>query len=211
MSQTSPSDALVTLAVYIVTVYVPTVMEIRHRSDKVVAPRHLFDELQRQRRHLSGASLSTVQRSLARIAMMAHPENVVLAMLGDDQREVRSEAVQLIQEARGRRQLGQVRQFKCPDIDVAATRYSELTDLRSYAERANIERPCTRPLSDAELSAFLEQPYRTRVPCHTQSTERAVKLTTESAAAVSGTDRQDGYSHNKVAHRHRFCGQSSTR
>ena len=61
MSQPSPSDELVTLALYIVAVYVPTIMAIRHRSDLVEAPRHLFDELQRQRRHLSGASLDTVQ------------------------------------------------------------------------------------------------------------------------------------------------------
>ena len=145
MAQLGSSDELATLARYIVAVYEPTIMAIRHRPDLVEATRHLFDELQLQRRHLSGASLDTVQKSLARNGMMAHPENIALAMLGDDQREVRSEVVKLIREARGRRQLGQVRQFKCPDIDMAATRYTELTDLKSYAERADIEPPCTCP------------------------------------------------------------------
>ena len=119
-------------------------------------------------------------------------------MLGDDEAEVRSRAVRLIQEARGRRQTGEVRKFKCPEIDVTATHYTELTDLESYAERADIEPPCTRLLSDADPCALMEQPCQTHVPCHTQSTERAVKLTTESAAAVSGADRRDGYSHNKA-------------
>ena len=208
ISQPSPSDELVTLALYIVAVYVPTVMSIRHRPDLVEAPRHLFDELQRQRRHLSGASLDTVQRSLARNAMMAHPENVVLSMLGDDRHEVRSQAVELIKEARGRRHPGQVRQFRCPDVNVTARQYTELTDLQGYAKKADIEPPCTRRLIDDELNTHLDQPYRTGVPCHTQSTERAVKLTTESAAAVSGADRQDGYSHNKVAYRRR-CRERS--
>ena len=54
----APVMTLVTLAPYIVAVYVPTV---RHRPDLVEAPRHLQDELhQRQRRHMSGASLDTV-------------------------------------------------------------------------------------------------------------------------------------------------------
>ena len=142
---------------------------------------------------------------MARNAMMVHPENIVLAMLGDDEAEVRSRAVRLIQEARGRRQTGEVRRLKCAEIDVSATHYTELTELESYAERADIEPPCTRLLSDADLCALMEQPYQTHVPCHTQSTERAVELTTESAAAVSGADRQDGYSHNKVTYRQRFC------
>ena len=48
---------LVTLAPYIVAVYVPMVMAI----DLVEAPRHLLDELhQRQHRHMSGACLDTV-------------------------------------------------------------------------------------------------------------------------------------------------------
>ena len=124
--------------------------------------------------------------------------------------------MRLIQEARGRRQTGEVRRLKCPEIDVTATHYAELTDLESYAERVDIELPCTRLLSDADLCALMEQPYQTHVPCHTQSTERAVELTSESAAAVSGADRQDGYSHrrdshNKVIYRQRFCQKYSRR
>ena len=184
MSQTHPSGELVALAVYITAVYVPTVMAIRYRPDLVEAPRHLFDELQRQRRHLSGANLATVQESVARNAMMAHPENVVLAMLGDERRAVRADAVKLTQQARRRRRPGQVRQFRCPIINVSANDYTELADLQRYANEGDIEPPCTRRLTDDELTTLLDRPYRTHIPCHTQSTERAVKLTTESAAAV---------------------------
>ena len=113
-------DGLVTLALYVVVVYVPIILAIRHRPDLVEAPRHLFGELGRQQRHLSGTSLQTVRKSVARNAMMVHPENIVLAMLGDDEAEVRSRAVRLIQEARGRRQTGEVRRLKYPEIDVTA-------------------------------------------------------------------------------------------
>ena len=65
--------------------------------------------------------------------------------------------------------------------------------------------PGLRLLSDADLCALVEQRYRTHMTCHTQSTERAVKLTTESTVAVSGANRQDGYSHSKVTYHQRFC------
>lgn len=90
---------------------------------------------------------------------MVQPENIVLAMLADDQAEDRSQAVQLIQEVRGRRQMGEVHLFKCLEIDVTTTQYTELTDLESYAERADIESPCTILLSDADLCALMEQQY----------------------------------------------------
>ena len=59
------------------------------------------------------------------------------------------------------------------------------------------------------VSTHLDQPYRGRT-CHalTQRTERAVKLITESTAAVSGTDLQHGYSHSEVAYRRR-CRERS--
>ena len=62
MAQLGSSDELATLARYIVAVYEPTIMAIRHRPDLVEATRHLFDELQLEHRHLSGASLDTVYK-----------------------------------------------------------------------------------------------------------------------------------------------------
>lgn len=92
-------------------------------------------------------------------------------------------------------------------VNVAAREYTELVDIAQYAQEFDIEPPCVRPLSDQELSKLLDEPLRTGVPCHTQATERAAKLTTKAAAAVAGADRQDGYSLNKVAFRRRFPGQ----
>ena len=68
---------LTTFALYIVAVYVPTVIAIKHMPYLVEAPRHLFNELRRQRQHMIGPDLQTVQKSLCGNALMAHPENVV--------------------------------------------------------------------------------------------------------------------------------------
>ena len=41
------------------------------------------------------------------------------------------------------------------------------------------------------------------LPCHTHSTERAVKLTTQVVVTVVGADREDGKALNILARRHR--------
>ena len=201
MSQQCPSAELTTLATYVVCVYVPTVIAIRYRSDLVEAPKHFFDQLKRQRSHLTGEVLATAHRNMCRNSHMAHPEAVVLAMLGDERREVRCRAVQLVLEARRRRKPRTPRAYKCPDINTGATDYMNLVNVTEYASHNDVEPPLVHDFGEEQLNALLDEPLRTDVPCDTQSTERSVKLTTEAAAAVKGTRRQDGYSLNKVAYR----------
>ena len=73
-----------------------------------------------------------------------------------------------------------------------------------YARTKDVELPFIRTFSTEQLNGLLDEPLRSAVPCHTQSTERSVKLTIEATAAVMGTERQDGHSLNKVAYRRRL-------
>ena len=86
MSEAEPSPELTTLAMYVVNVDVPTVMAIRHHPDIVEAAKHLYSQLDLQRRYLTGSALVTAQHSLCCNSHMAHPEAVILAMLGDERR-----------------------------------------------------------------------------------------------------------------------------
>ena len=100
MSHAQPSADLTTLARYIVCVYVPVVMAIKHRPDVVDAPVHICDSLHRQREHFDSEALDVVIKNIKRNSYMAHPENVLLAMLGDQKADVRAEGVQLSQTLR---------------------------------------------------------------------------------------------------------------
>ena len=86
--------------------------------------------------------------------------------------------------------------------DSAAT-YWSLVDL----DRATLEPPLTQGMTGDQLEKFLETPLLTGLPCHTQSTERAVKVTTEAAGQVRGARRQDGHALNKLAWTRRNPGQ----
>ena len=72
MAQQSPSAELKTPAWYVVGVYLPTVLAIRHRPDLDDAPRHLYEQLERQRRHVTGVGLVKVQKRLCGNATMTH-------------------------------------------------------------------------------------------------------------------------------------------
>ena len=211
MSVRHPSESLSTLARYIVCVYVPTVISVKSEWDVVCAPKHLAEEIRRQQECLSGeeleAELNAVQESMQRNAYMAHPENIVLAMLGDTDKTIRAEAINLITEARQHSHPSAIRRFQAPKVNFGAQTYIGLTNIRQAATVKDIEPPYVKQLSDSQLAACLEVPLKTEVPNNTQSTERAVKLTTEAAAAVMHVDRQDGYALNRRAFRQRCPGQ----
>ena len=61
----------------------PTV-GIKAHSDLVDAPPHLLLQMRRQRDLLGGDELGVARQSLASNAWIAYPENVLLAMLGDN-------------------------------------------------------------------------------------------------------------------------------
>ncbi|KAF0312490.1 hypothetical protein FJT64_016766 [Amphibalanus amphitrite] len=105
---------------------------------------------------------------------------------------------------------GLVRPFRVPGsvgattaLNDSAATYWSLVDL----DRATLEPPLTQGMTGDQLEKFLETPLLTGLPCHTQSTERAVKVTTEAAGQVRGARRQDGHALNKLAWRRRNPGQ----
>ena len=165
------------------------------------APLQLSEQIRRQRECLRDGHLKVVRDSVARNSYMGHPENILLAMLGDLEESTRAESVGLIKEMRGRRGQQSVRRFRKPVINFSARSYTDMIDTREAATSAEIEPPYT--------IFFLHSatPLTTDVPNNTQSTERAVRLTTEAASTVEGAARQDGHCLNKKAFRQRCPGQ----
>ena len=101
-------------------------------------------------------------------------------MLASEEREEREVALQVVKklmkkEKRSKR--------KNPEINLAATKLSELVDL----EKATSSPPLLYKHTEEELEQFLEVPYsEPGLPCTTTVVERGVRLTTEAATVVSG-------------------------
>ena len=86
-----------------------------------------------------------------------------------------------------------------PKINLAAT---SLTKLMSWKPGEVDEPIMTCSLSNSEIKKFMNRPYDPpKFSCHTQSTERCVKLVSEAAAAVCGQEARDGYIRARIQHR----------
>ena len=84
---------------------------------------------------------------------------------------------------------------------------TDVTDVRTYARDSDVDPLFISSFSTARLNKLVDEPLRTSVPCHPQSTERSVKMTTEAVVAVTGADMHDDCSLNKVAYRRRVRGE----
>ena len=111
-----------------------------------------------------------------------------------------------MQEARLRKTSNKLRSYNAPVIILDAQTYMDLADVRTYARDSNLEPPFISSFSTERPNELVDEPLRTSVPCHTQSTERSVKMTTEAVVAVIGSDRQDSCNLNKEAYHRRLRG-----
>ncbi|KAF0303211.1 hypothetical protein FJT64_024788 [Amphibalanus amphitrite] len=137
---------------------------------------------------------------ISRNGYWAHPEQLLLVMIADEDREIRTAAIQHIRAAREREKEGQeVRKFTLPTINFGAQRYVDLID--SAAEKVT-EPPLLRDLSVTELQGIAAAPLRVSAyPVHTQAVERAVRDVTEASLRVVGEEARHGRITACIKHR----------
>ena len=156
-------------------------------------------------------------------AYYAHPENVLISMLGDDDDDVRRIAVNKILNIRGALPgfevdddfvggeaeieddeedfiepvvvTSNVRRFCVPIINLEAKSYHRLINLNSQDVT---EPPLTKTMSVEDIEGFRASPLRLDNACHNQTVERHIKLVTEASADV---DRRDGLIRQKIKSR----------
>jgi len=150
-------------------------------------------------------------KSVQQNCSFAHPENVLLTMLGDSDKTIRSKAVRIIKKIRRANTYSTVRDFHLPKVDMDAESYqqlatitevgrSEVLYLSQYKGLLEVTEPSL--LKDCvNINQFIDTPLALYYPNHTQSVERGVKLTTESTKRISGQKRQIGEALCKIAAR----------
>lgn len=115
----------------------------------------------------------------------------LLLMLVDEQDHICKLAYQRIVATRQQNDKSSdspCRQFRVPTLSFATTDYTELIN---WNETSRNEPPVTRHISLEDLKEFVENPRADRAPlefqkypCHTQGTERCVRLVTEASESV---------------------------
>lgn len=196
-----PTNELKQLATFVVKVYSPIWFEIKLHPSCKDGARH-FWKLLFYSRYLPQELKNVIDPVIKRNAFFAHPENLLLSMLSDEQKHVRELAARRILKARTASESHQLRVFEVPKINLNASSYIDLIDW----QQAYSQPPILSNVSDETLHSLVEsggddEVLFLRLPCHTQAVERAVKTVTEASLQLCHKTAREALIQNKIISR----------
>jgi hypothetical protein len=198
----NPSDTLVTIVTFIVRVYAVTWFNIKQKPSCKDGARHVFMMIKNSR-YLTDELKAIVDPVIQRNSYFAHPENLLLSMMTDEQPSIRELALRRILKARDQPKRKGIRQFTVPPINFDCTDYTAMID---WSTVSVTEPPITMSISNDDLRDFIREPTTPvvtfdRYPCHTQAVERCIKVVTEASQSVCGENRRDGFIRTRLESR----------
>lgn len=147
MTKSKPSKKLKLLVTFIVKIYAPFWFLVKSRPKAIHGSRHIFQYIQ-WTRVLPENARKIVQKSVQYNGFFCHPENILLSMITDENKEVRIAGYDKILEARDRPSVS-VRTFTIPKINFDCTSYPTMIDWSSYTEP-----PCIQFMPQQNLVEF---------------------------------------------------------
>ena len=183
---------LLTLVKFLMSNYVPMWFTCKQHPRITDGPKHLFTQLTLTKL-LKEPVLSIARQNIAQNAHWARPEILLVSMLADQSKTIRTKAVEEILKLRGDADLGddKPRLYEVPQLRFQAKSYTGMIDWKTE----NVSEPIlTVKMSQAELLAVKDSPLvLPRYPSNTQSVERLVKQTSRAASSVAGYQARDGF------------------
>ena len=126
-------------------------------------------------------------------------------MICDERSHIRELGWRRVLKARSNNQ-EEIRTFKVPPIKYSSEDYIDLIDwgaLETFTEP-----PLTKRLSESQLKSFINTNALwddiPKIPCHTQSVERHIKLVTQAGEKVCGPENKDGFIRATLASRNKI-------
>ena len=180
--------------------YFPVFFDIKVKHHIADGPYHVLKQI-RILRTLPKRVQDSITFYVRTGAWFAHPECLLLSLLGSSDSSDRNFAVDQILKLRGSSEYGDssVRPRITPKINLRAT---SLVKLITWKPGVVVEPVFTCSMSKEVIQDFRHIPYQVpKFSCNTQATERCVKLVTEAAAAVVGPDSREGYIRAQLQHR----------
>ena len=155
ISQKAPSKLLVTLAEFCISVYFPCWFEIKKNPSFTEGSRHYYSMLLKIKRFPRREARAIALANLCQNSYYAHSDNILVAMLGDEDRSVRQQAVDHILSVRNSKAPAsvEVRRFIRPVINTKASTYYEMINI---ADNITEEPPIIKPLTDSQVLDLIE-------------------------------------------------------
>lgn len=202
ISTEEPSKKLFDLAKFIIHVYVPMYFGIKVKSSCINGSIHFFNVIKFSR-YLSAAQFAIVSQVCKNNSYFAHSENLILAMIFDENPSIRRMGYNKIIHSRNEsgEEFGIVRNYIAPRIMFEAENFYDLIDWSMpYTEPPFT---CSKSYDNikhlAETCDIIENSMIEHVACHIQSTERHVQIVSQVSTAVAYKTRREGMIHAKLA------------
>ena len=206
MSTPNPTFEMKRLVWYLIYVYVPTLLKIRHHGLFEDGTNNLLYEIKCVSKYCNDVEKDIVQRIIQVNGYFGHQENILISLLCSPSLSNRATGVSHIQRIRRLKKqkwpkiCHGVRPFKVPALNFNAESISELSNLDDCVT----EPPITMNLSDQDVLDLFEKPLNLGgVPCTTTACERAVQLTSSAVQVSADPDMQDASNFSKISSRKR--------
>ena len=210
ISTENPSNEFIEIIEYIVKVYIPVWFSIKQKHSIAHGSINLFQLIESARK-VSDRCQSIIKEVIKRNGYFAHHENVLIALVNDDNESLRKLGWRMAKKARELMKGNKnIRAFSIPKINFSAENYYNIVDWDVFYT----EPPLTKIMSDEDIDAHIENgnfpkhPYMSlaccsisNIPCHSQAVERMVKLVSESAKNVVGDSNRDGFIRSTIKSR----------
>lgn len=205
MSKNRPSLKLRKMVTFIMKVYIPIWLQIKYQPFSTSGSIHFYRIVENCRGpDVAGDVFGVVCETLKNNPFFAHSENVLLAMLVDEDKSKRNRAIETILLCR-EKVSSAVRKFNVPHINFDCTSYTELVDWTNLD--AVWEPPFTQNLSSDQLNAYENSDDIITVPefpCHSQRTEHCVQAMSNAVKKVAGNKEQINFIKTKMAARQKY-------
>lgn len=195
-----PTPQLKKLAEFVMKVYAPSWFTIKCHPTIIYASQHFFKIVQCIK-YLEDELKAVVQSTLQRNAFMVHPEHLLLGMLFDSRKHIRSLASKRIEKVQ-QTELKAKRVFKPPQVNFEAEDYIDLID---WQFTTVTEPSLITNLSKQEIELIVDSGTSDRnefkIPSHTQAVERIVKEVTAASKHVCGFKERDAFIRSRLLDR----------
>lgn len=200
VSNNKPSKNLVTLVDFIIKVYAPMWFAIKSKENFKMGPKLLFNYIKLIRQYFDKKTQNTIFKVVDRNSYFVHPENILVAMLTDENRAIRDRAVKSILVARNSK--SQVlRKFIKHNVNFSATNYCDMANIEL------IDPPITTNRTDDSVRECIESAENwvnkaiEGIPSHTQAVERYIKLVSSVSSQAIGEQNRNQRIYTTIASR----------
>jgi hypothetical protein len=193
-----PSPNLCTIVRFIQEVYGPFWFEIKKENNFSKGPKIIL-EMSKAIKTFPAEVQEAALPSLRRNSFCLYPENYLACLLFSGNEEHRSKAVSHILQIRKNKGNSKLRIPQIPDYDIDCEDWGNMIDLSSIQL---CEPPCVAGLSDSEITDMVKNKREPpNFPLHSQSVERAVKVTSEVSKLAVNLERRNQLALGKLESR----------